>query len=86
MKERERELRKRKEREEKEMERVKLKVRRKEAEYSYRTLLVEMIKDPKVSALLLSDFYYCWVMYCSLSAIQSHLLVDVQIKCHSKML
>ncbi|CAL9144798.1 unnamed protein product [Musa hybrid cultivar] len=49
LKERERELRKRKEREEKEMERVKLKVRRKEAEYSYRTLLVEMIKDPKAS-------------------------------------
>ncbi|WOL09804.1 pre-mRNA-processing protein 40C [Canna indica] len=48
-KERERELRKRKEREEQEMERVKIKVRRKEAEYSYRALLVEMIKDPKAS-------------------------------------
>ncbi|RCV42431.1 hypothetical protein SETIT_9G215900v2 [Setaria italica] len=49
LKERERETRKRKEREEQEMERVKMKVRRKEAVSSYQALLVEMIKDPKVS-------------------------------------
>lgn len=49
LKEREKELRKRKEREEQEMERVKIKVRRKEAEYYYRALLVEIIKDPKVA-------------------------------------
>ncbi|XP_042394898.1 pre-mRNA-processing protein 40C-like isoform X1 [Zingiber officinale] len=49
LKERERELRKRKEREEQEMERVKIKVRRKEVEYTYRALLVEMIKDPKAT-------------------------------------
>ncbi|KAG2537403.1 hypothetical protein PVAP13_9NG293300 [Panicum virgatum] len=47
--ERERETRKRKEREEQEMERVKMKIRRKEAVSSYQALLVEMIKDPKVS-------------------------------------
>ncbi|CAN6293176.1 unnamed protein product [Urochloa humidicola] len=49
LKERERETRKRKEREEQEMERVKMKIRRKEAVSSYQALLVEMIKDPKVS-------------------------------------
>ncbi|CAL4917233.1 unnamed protein product [Urochloa decumbens] len=49
LKERERETRKRKEREEQEMERVKMKIRRKEALSSYQALLVEMIKDPKVS-------------------------------------
>ncbi|RLN39631.1 pre-mRNA-processing protein 40C [Panicum miliaceum] len=49
LKERERETRKRKEREEREMERVKMKIRRKEAVSSYQALLVEMIKDPKVS-------------------------------------
>ncbi|KAF8672364.1 hypothetical protein HU200_049566 [Digitaria exilis] len=49
LKERERETRKRKEREEQEMERVKMKIRRKDAVSSYQALLVEMIKDPKVS-------------------------------------
>lgn len=57
LKERERELRKRKEREEQEMERVKIKVRRKEVEYTYRALLVEMIKDPKVKIVIFSQRY-----------------------------
>nr|CAD1836216.1 unnamed protein product [Ananas comosus var. bracteatus] len=49
LRERERETRKRKEREEQEMERVRLKIRKKEAIASYQALLVEAIKDPKVS-------------------------------------
>lgn len=49
LKEREREMRKRKEREEQEMERIRLKVRRKETISSYQALLVETIKDPKVT-------------------------------------
>lgn len=57
LKERERELRKRKEREEQEMARVKIKVRRKEVEYTYRALLVEMIKDPKVKIVIFFQHY-----------------------------
>ncbi|KAJ4784305.1 Pre-mRNA-processing protein 40C [Rhynchospora pubera] len=49
LRERERETRKRKEREEQEMERVRLKIRKKEAVASYQALLVEKIKDAKIS-------------------------------------
>lgn len=42
-------MRKRKEREEQEMERVRLKIRKKEVVASYQALLVETIKDPKVT-------------------------------------
>lgn len=47
-------MRKRKQRDEQEMESLRLKILKKEAETSYHALLVETIKDPKVSLLVLS--------------------------------